>query len=136
MSLNIFLAFSTFGFTVNQMPPTYKTVIALMQTLSTNTVIYCCTLEIQQNAMIKLNKILGWPKNSFGFFRNSLWKNLNELFGQPNINQWFSKCGQWTPGNLLGQIYFYSINAFFACFTVLTFALTVPNQWWVKLLVS
>ena len=28
--------------------------------------------------------ILGWPKRSFEFFYNILWKNLNELFGQPN----------------------------------------------------
>ena len=28
--------------------------------------------------------ILGWPKSLFGFFRNTLWKSLNELFGQPN----------------------------------------------------
>ena len=30
------------------------------------------------------NKVLGWPKSSFGFFCNILWKNTNELFGQPN----------------------------------------------------
>ena len=28
--------------------------------------------------------VLGWPKTSFGFFCNILWKNLNELFGQLN----------------------------------------------------
>ena len=28
--------------------------------------------------------ILSWPKSSFGFFRNILWKSPNELFGQPN----------------------------------------------------
>ena len=28
--------------------------------------------------------LLGWPKSSFGFFHKMLWKNLNELFGQPN----------------------------------------------------
>ena len=27
--------------------------------------------------------VLGWPKSSFGFFCKMLWKNLNELFGQP-----------------------------------------------------
>lgn len=50
--------FSTSGFTVSQMPLSWKTIIALMQTLSTNTVVYCCSLEIQQNTMIKLKKIL------------------------------------------------------------------------------
>ena len=29
-------------------------------------------------------KTLGWPKSSFRFFCNSLWKNPNELFGQSN----------------------------------------------------
>ena len=29
-------------------------------------------------------KILGWPKSSFRFFCNILWKNTNELFWQPN----------------------------------------------------
>ena len=28
---------------------------------------------------------IGWPKSSFGFFCNILWKNPNEYFGQPNI---------------------------------------------------
>ena len=28
--------------------------------------------------------LLGWPKSSFGFFCTILWKNLNELLGQPN----------------------------------------------------
>ena len=28
--------------------------------------------------------ILDWPKTSFGFFLNILWKSPNELFGQPN----------------------------------------------------
>ena len=31
-------------------------------------------------------EILGWPKSSFRFFCSILWKNLNELFGQPNIS--------------------------------------------------
>ena len=30
------------------------------------------------------DKVLGWPKSSFGCFCNILWKNTNELFGQPN----------------------------------------------------
>ena len=30
-------------------------------------------------------QVLGWPKSSFRFFCNILWKNQNELFGQPNI---------------------------------------------------
>ena len=30
-------------------------------------------------------KILGWTKSLFQFFHNSLQKNPNELFGQPNI---------------------------------------------------
>jgi len=29
--------------------------------------------------------MLGWPKSSFRFFCNILWKNPNELSGQPNI---------------------------------------------------
>ena len=29
-------------------------------------------------------QILGWPKSSFRFSWNILWKNLNELLGQPN----------------------------------------------------
>ena len=33
--------------------------------------------------------LLGWPKSSFGFFRKLLWKNPNEIFGQPNIGQTF-----------------------------------------------
>ena len=32
-----------------------------------------------------ISNILGWPKSSFGFFCNFLQKNMNELFGQPNI---------------------------------------------------
>ena len=27
---------------------------------------------------------MGWPKNSFDFFRNISWKSPNKLFGQPN----------------------------------------------------
>ena len=33
--------------------------------------------------------MLGWPKSSFGFFHNIFWKNLSELFGQPNIWTFF-----------------------------------------------
>ena len=29
--------------------------------------------------------VLGWPKSSFGFFHKMVQKNLNKLFGQPNI---------------------------------------------------
>ena len=32
-----------------------------------------------------ISNILGWPKSSFGFLCNFLQKNMNELFGQPNI---------------------------------------------------
>lgn len=28
--------------------------------------------------------LFDWQKSSFGFFRNSLWKNPKDLFGQPN----------------------------------------------------
>jgi len=28
--------------------------------------------------------ILGWPKSSFGFLCNTLWKKPNDIFGQPN----------------------------------------------------
>ena len=31
----------------------------------------------------------GWLKSSFGFFRNCLWKNQNELFCQTNITPFF-----------------------------------------------
>ena len=30
---------------------------------------------------IESYQLLGWPKDSFGYFCNILWKNLNELFG-------------------------------------------------------
>ena len=33
-----------------------------------------------------VRNILVWPKSSFGFFRKMLWKNLKELYGQPNIS--------------------------------------------------
>ena len=32
-----------------------------------------------------ISNILGWPNSSFGFSCNILQKNMNELFGQPNI---------------------------------------------------
>lgn len=81
---------SSTDFTVNQMTPSYKNVNALMKILSTNTVVYCCILEVQQNIMIQLNNryyklvilkvqsvdpwesvmsnLLGSPKGSFSFF--------------------------------------------------------------------
>ena len=34
--------------------------------------------------LVAQTKLLGCPKSSFGFSHNSLWKNLNELSGQPN----------------------------------------------------
>ena len=33
---------------------------------------------------------MGWPKTLFGCFCTILWKNPNELFGQPNIKQVYS----------------------------------------------
>ena len=33
-------------------------------------------------------RLLGWPESSFGFFYNSLWKNLIKLFGQPDIKSY------------------------------------------------
>ena len=36
-------------------------------------------------------EILGWPKSSPRHFCTILWKNMNELFGQPNtLNMWTS----------------------------------------------
>ena len=40
------------------------------------------------------SQVLGWPKSSFGFFRNILWKNPIELFGQPNIYQYTPKSNE------------------------------------------
>ena len=37
-----------------------------------------------------LHYALDWPQNSFGFFCQLLWKNSNDLFGQPNISWFFS----------------------------------------------
>ena len=31
-----------------------------------------------------IEKLLGWPKSSFRFSCNIIWKNMNELLGQPN----------------------------------------------------
>ena len=31
--------------------------------------------------------VRGWPKRALGFFCKTLWKNPNELFGQPNTNK-------------------------------------------------
>ena len=41
--------------------------------------------------LINPSEVLGWPKRSFGFSHMMLWKNPNELFGQPNtiLIQWF-----------------------------------------------
>ena len=41
-------------------------------------------LEVQATAIRKEKEILCWPKCSFGFLYKMLWKNPNELFGQPN----------------------------------------------------
>ena len=40
--------------------------------------------NIKIKGKILASKVLGWPKSLFGFFSNILWKNTNELFGQPN----------------------------------------------------
>ena len=42
--------------------------------------------------------VLGWPKSLFRFFCKMLWKNLNELFGQPNIIVCISPCIMCFPG--------------------------------------
>ena len=42
--------------------------------------------------------VLGWPKSLFRFFCKMLWKNLNELFGQPNIIVCISPCTMCFPG--------------------------------------
>lgn len=49
--------------------------------------ILCDVTYMESKKMKQMNVyslILGWPKSSFKFFRNILWKNPNELFGQPN----------------------------------------------------
>ena len=38
-----------------------------------------------QQALDQWKQIWGWPKSSFGFFYNILWKNLSTLFGQAHI---------------------------------------------------
>lgn len=53
----LFSFFPLLALLLNQMLPSYKTVIALVPTLSTNTVIYRCTLQVWQNT-IKVNKTL------------------------------------------------------------------------------
>ena len=40
--------------------------------------------KLENSYYLILIKLLGWPKTSFKFVHNTLWKNLNELFGQPN----------------------------------------------------
>ena len=39
-----------------------------------------------------LFEILCWSKVHLGFSINSLWKNLNEVFGQPNIKMYICLC--------------------------------------------
>lgn len=53
----LFSFFPLLALLLNQMLPSYKTVTALVPTLSTNTVIYRCTLQVWQNT-IKVNKTL------------------------------------------------------------------------------
>ena len=49
----------------------------------------------------KGEKLLGWPRISFGFFHKMLQKNLNKLFGQPNVRVrvcvFLSVCGVAPP---------------------------------------
>ena len=35
-------------------------------------------------------RVLGWPKSLFGLFCKMVWKNRNELFGQPHV--WVCVC--------------------------------------------
>lgn len=53
---NLFSFFPLLTLLLIKMPSSYKSVIALMQTLLINTVMCCCALEVQQNTMIQLNK--------------------------------------------------------------------------------
>ena len=47
--------------------------------------IVSATREAMLNSLTPHNKEeLGWLKCSFGFSRNILWKNPNELYGQPS----------------------------------------------------
>ena len=39
----------------------------------------------QADSLFQVNQVLGRPKSSFRFSCKMLWKNLNELLGQPNI---------------------------------------------------
>ena len=54
-----------------------------------NSIWYIYTMVIKRNKVLKHDKtwmkILGWPKNSFGFFHKLLWANLNKVFGQPSV---------------------------------------------------
>ena len=55
-----------------------------------------------------LFNVLGWPKSSFGFFHNILWKNPNELFGQPN-----------NLGKETGSLFFFLTSLLaYNCFTM------------------
>jgi len=36
---------------------------------------------------VESKTVRGWPKRALGFFCKTLWKNPNELFGQPNTNK-------------------------------------------------
>ena len=47
--------------------------------------------NLKKITLIRNTKLLDWPKSSLGFYCKMLWKNLNELFGKPNISN-FSIC--------------------------------------------
>lgn len=47
-------------------------------------------MNIGKNELFTKEEILGWPKILLGFYNKILWKNRNEIFGQPNINLKFS----------------------------------------------
>lgn len=51
---------------------------------------------VVENNQLDNYKILGWQKSSFRFFCNILWKNLNDLFGQPNITT-IGEYWSWVP---------------------------------------
>ena len=40
--------------------------------------------HIPDGNKVSVKKILSWPKSLFGIFCTILWKNPNEIFGQPN----------------------------------------------------
>ena len=44
----------------------------------------CQELLLRGRSFIRLD----WPKSSFRFFYNILWKNQKEVFGQPSPNTW------------------------------------------------